>query len=417
MKKLISIILIIHGSLQITCAQWVQQTSGVTTSLYNIQFVNLNTGWATGSNSVILKTTNGGVNWFQQTIDLGYPKNLYGLCMVNEFTGYVAGWFETILKTTNGGDNWVIISNIPSNNGNSNNSVSFINAQTGWICAFLGRVLRTSNGGISWDTANIGNTGPLRDIQFLDSQTGWVCGDVGNLKKSTNGGMNWVNTSTLLTTANLLSLHFINANTGWTASEQDRRVFRTTNAGTKWDTLAVLPGGSVDFLYSVYFVNALTGWTGGSNTLLFKSTDGGVNWIQQYLPAPMYVWNLSFYNDSVGWATGGNDGIIVHTTTGGTYVGIDPVSNTIPENFKLYQNYPNPFNPETVIEFDIPKNGIYTIEIYDIIGRSICKLLNGYKETGKYKINYNAESLSSGTYFYVLSSSKFREVRKMILTK
>src|SRR5438552_10243356 len=143
MKKLIAIAIFYCLLFTINCyAQWVLQNSGVSNTLYNIQFVNPSTGWATGTNSLILKTTDGGSNWLQQSINLGYPKDLNGLAMLDANTGYIAGWFETILKTTNGGINWDIISNIPSNNGNSNNGVSFINSQTGWICSFLGRVLK-----------------------------------------------------------------------------------------------------------------------------------------------------------------------------------------------------------------------------------------------------------------------------------
>jgi len=183
MKKITNIFLfVIYCLLSVNCySQWVQQTSGVTTPLYNVEFVNQYTGWVTGNSSVILKTTNGGVNWFSQSIDLGYPKALRGLDMLDANTGYIAGSFETILKTTNGGDNWLIISNIPTNDGNSNEGVSFINTHTGWVCAFIGRVLRTTNGGISWDTAYTGTGGPLRDIQFLNAQTGWACGEGGFL--------------------------------------------------------------------------------------------------------------------------------------------------------------------------------------------------------------------------------------------
>lgn len=416
MKKIILFIIVNCTLLTGNCySQWVQQTSGVNSPLYNIQFVNINTGWVTGGNSVILKTTDGGINWFSQTIDLGYPKNLYGLSMLDVNTGYIAGWFETILKTTNGGTNWNILSNIPSNTGNSNDGVFFINPQTGWICSALGRVMRTTNGGISWDTSIAGGT--LRDIQFLNSQTGWVCGGGGALFESTNGGISWI-TAPILTAANLTSIYFININTGWTVSEQGRRVFRTTNAGKKWDSVAVLPGGGVDFLYSVYFVNALTGWTGGSNILLFKSTNGGINWIQQYVPAPMYISNLSFYNDTIGWAAGGNNGTIIHTTTGGTYVGINPVSSIVSEYFQLYQNYPNPFNPGTTIGFQIPKSGFVSLKVFDVLGREAAYLINEPLKAGKYEIEWDAGNFSSGLYFYTLiADGKIIDTKKMLLLK
>ncbi len=165
MKKIIYIFVICNLQFVICNlnAQWIQQSGGITTPLYNVEFVNRYTGWATGNSSVILKTTNGGVNWFSQTIDLGYPKSLYGLDMLDANTGYIAGWFETILKTTNGGTNWQIISNVPSNDGNSNNGISFLNSTTGWICSFGGRVLRSPVNGSSSLLRGEGLTGLIKN--------------------------------------------------------------------------------------------------------------------------------------------------------------------------------------------------------------------------------------------------------------
>lgn len=414
MKKILYILTAISLFHHFAGAQWVQQPDPVSTPLYNIDFVNRWTGWATGGNSVILKTTDGGANWFSQSIDLGYPKNLYGLDMLDENTGYIAGWFETILRTTNGGLNWNIISNIPSNNGNSNNGVSFINTQTGWTCASLGRILKTTNGGLSWDTSFAANT--LYDIQFINSLTGWTCGDGGTLYKSTNGGVNWVS-APLLTTANLSAVSFINVNTGWTVSEQGRRIFRTTNAGVKWDTVAVLSGAGTDFLYSVHFINGLTGWTGGSNSLLFKTTNGGFNWIQQSVPTTLFVYNYSFYNDSIGWAIGGNQGVIIHTSNGGTYVGLQTISEVMPKDYNLEQNYPNPFNPTTTIKFLTVKKGSLRFEVFNTLGEIVFEQNEYISTGGEYSIKWDGISEPSGVYFYRIIINGFSETKKMLLIK
>lgn len=414
MRRIILItfaVLLFHN---LASAQWVQQPEPVSTPMYNIDFVNRWTGWATGSNSVILKTTDGGASWFDQSIDLGYPKNLYGLDMLDANTGYIAGWFETILKTTNGGTNWNIISNIPSNNGNSNEGMFFFNAQTGWICSSLGRVLRTTNGGIFWDSSYAANI--MFDIQFVNSQTGWVCGVGGTLFKSTDGGINW-ESGPLLTGANLSAVYFVDVNTGWLVSEQGRRIFRTTNAGTKWDTVSVLPGLSTDFLYSVHFVNSQTGWTGGSNSQLYKTVNGGLNWLKQTVPTTLYVYNFSFFNDSIGWATGGNQGVIIHTTNGGTYVGVEPNANSAPVDFVLHQNYPNPFNPITRIKFDLPKLSFVKLTVFDVLGRETEVLVNSALKTGTYSIEWNASELPSGVYFYKLTTENVFLTKKMLLLK
>ena len=98
-KKLI-ILIALYFVLYSNCcySQWVQQYTGLSTPIYNIQFVNRYTGWATGSNSVILKTTDAGATWMQQNAFLSQAKTLYGLSMVNASVGYIAGNGETILK-------------------------------------------------------------------------------------------------------------------------------------------------------------------------------------------------------------------------------------------------------------------------------------------------------------------------------
>ena len=97
--------------------------------------------------------------------------------------------------------------------------------------------------------------------------------------------------------------------------------------------------------------------------------------------------------------------------------GINFVSSEIPDEFKLFQNYPNPFNPTTNIKFNISKPGLATIKIYDLNGKEISTVLSSYLKSGEYSIPLNCENLSSGVYFYKLTSGNFSEVKKMILIK
>ena len=121
-------------------------------------------------------------------------------------------------------------------------------------------------------------------------------------------------------------------------------------------------------------------------------------------------------NDSIGWSTGGL-GQILKTTTGGQYVGISFLNGEVPQQFKLRQNYPNPFNSQTKINFDIAEQGYFKLEIYDILGRKVNELFNNYLKKGLYQINYNAGDLSTGTYFYRLSTEKLMQVKKFIIIK
>ncbi|MDP2365502.1 MAG: T9SS type A sorting domain-containing protein, partial [Ignavibacteria bacterium] len=99
--------------------------------------------------------------------------------------------------------------------------------------------------------------------------------------------------------------------------------------------------------------------------------------------------------------------------------GINLESSTaqIPTKFELYQNYPNPFNPTTTIKFDLPKDGLVKLEIFDILGRKITTLVNEQRTAGSYEQVFDASSLASGVYVYKLQAGDFINSKKMILVK
>ncbi len=102
-----------------------------------------------------------------------------------------------------------------------------------------------------------------------------------------------------------------------------------------------------------------------------------------------------------------------------------------PTEFILEQNYPNPFNPVTKIRFVIPNevrnlkdfssqtprndNTLVTLKVYDVLGKEVATLVNEEKPAGNYEVDFNASKLSSGVYFYKLTSENFSQTKKMIL--
>lgn len=87
------------------------------------------------------------------------------------------------------------------------------------------------------------------------------------------------------------------------------------------------------------------------------------------------------------------------------------------ENFTLYQNYPNPFNPQTRISFELLQAAFTQIIVYDIQGRHIKTLVNERKAAGSHNVEFNAEGLVSGAYFYRLEAGDYLETRKMLLIR
>lgn len=101
----------------------------------------------------------------------------------------------------------------------------------------------------------------------------------------------------------------------------------------------------------------------------------------------------------------------------GTLTGIQNNHNITPAQFLLEQNYPNPFNPTTIINYSLPQAGNVILKVYDVLGKEVTTLVSNYQESGSYSIEFNASTLSSGMYFYKLSSNKFSEVKKMHMVK
>ncbi len=99
------------------------------------------------------------------------------------------------------------------------------------------------------------------------------------------------------------------------------------------------------------------------------------------------------------------DATLVETTSGA------------PTTYDLSQNYPNPFNPVTTIRFVLPKTGITKLVIYDLLGREVTSLVNEVLLPGVYRAHFDADRMTSGTYFYVLTSGTTRLVKKMIYLK
>ena len=104
-------------------------------------------------------------------------------------------------------------------------------------------------------------------------------------------------------------------------------------------------------------------------------------------------------------------------------IGINQISSEVPSGFNLNQNYPNPFNPTTKIRYSIPKNDFVVVKVYDVMGELIQTLVNENQSAGTYEVNFDAQNtftgkdLSTGIYYYKISTSTFTEAKRMLLLK
>jgi len=128
-----------------------------------------------------------------------------------------------------------------------------------------------------------------------------------------------------------------------------------------------------------------------------------------------------FYNETYPPAGGYEDymnrvyvGVYTNETLGVDGEGSFSVA---PEAFTLKQNYPNPFNPVTNIAFDIKVVGNVTLDLFDVRGAKVQSLVNEQKQVGSHEITFDASHLSSGVYFYSLTSNGVTKTRKLVLMK
>lgn len=116
-------------------------------------------------------------------------------------------------------------------------------------------------------------------------------------------------------------------------------------------------------------------------------------------------------------------------TTETSFIYIDEISvspflnatpNEFPESpvgFKLEQNYPNPFNPSTRIDYVLPNSSKVTLEIFNMLGQKVVRLVDMRQSAGSHSINFDASNLTSGIYLYRIQAGSFSDIRRMTLIK
>ncbi len=251
-------------------------------SIYGMYFINISTGWIYGGywddagrkSREIFRTTNGGINFTRIYLDSsGIFSNMF-------FTDVNTGWTSTvepmqILKTTNSGYNWVQNTVLPIND------YYFINNNTGWGIGASNTFYRTSNGGTNWSAQTPGFTSYLSDIYFIDINTGWICGG-SYVYKTTNSGNNWLLYSILV--SNIYKFSILNANTGWVTCDNNKTAY-TNNGGVNWYVQTT--GVEHSFQY-ISFADANTGYITGwrmltpytNEAIIMKTTNAGFTGIE-----------------------------------------------------------------------------------------------------------------------------------------
>lgn len=132
-------------------------------------------------------------------------------------------------------------------------------------------------------------------------------------------------------------------------------------------------------------------------------------------PAIEYLGNKKFGVVYLSWTSPVTRGAYFDMNDMTVGIGDDLASS--PSGFNLLQNYPNPFNPTTLISYQIPTQSNVSIKVYDALGNLVKVLVNEEKPVGTHQVEFNAEKLASGIYFYRIQAGSFTQTKKMLLVR
>lgn len=423
MKIFLTVNIFILSILIFAQPQWVRIDSPTDNLLRKLIFTDSLSGWACGLNGTIIHTSDGGENWYIQNtnttdpvIDIHFINNQKGWALIWELNNPPFGTY--FLKTTNGGINWV--KEFISIDSEFFRSVFFLNEQVGLIGDR--RTYYTTNGGLNWnlsqrDTDIVANF-PFLQIQMLNDSLGFACGGIldnaGVIWKTTDGGRNWRTNAIspdeifeifIFDSLNILAL------SGDPEYLYGVGLIKSSDGGETW-SYEELPINAICF--GIDFRNELEGWSAAGFKLLFTK-DRGNSWSEMETPDSSVVYDIKFANNKKGFACGQN-GVLLRYIPDPNSIETKNISNEY--GYQLFQNYPNPFNSSTRIRWNTPVSGWQTIKLYDIIGREIETIVDGYYEAGSHSTLYIVNSsFPSGIYYYKLFAGNYSEAKKMILLK
>lgn len=276
----------------------------------------------------------------------------------------------------------------------------------------------STDNGYNWVVKNQGLPGQTIVVcVFVDENENYFIGTYGSgidrIYKSTNFGESWFTSGNGITTLAVISLKETISNILFAGSADGQGIHRSTDGGLNWEFLTIgLPVISADYILesnSLGFVFA-----GMSSGGVYRSTNNGEYWME---------YNSGLTNETILSFALNKDGLIFAGTWGdGVFKTIRSTTNVETKLLGSNSNYflkiyPNPFNSSTNVEFEIPESGRVIINLYNIIGEKIKKLVDQYLVLGSYSFGIQDDYLASGVYLIVFESNNYIITKKLLLLK
>jgi photosystem II stability/assembly factor-like uncharacterized protein len=350
----------------------------------------------------ILVSTDQGVSWVKRNNGLS-DSVVYSV--VSKDSNVFVGTANGVYQSANKGLSWKKINDLPN--------ILFVSLAMRENLIFAASqkgLYRSTDSGISWDLMNteLLNLGDNKSI-FIDDSLVFLGTEYG-LYRSANNGLNWsvsntglANNSGVFSYVQSDSFLFVGTYNG---------VYRSSNYGINW--LEINNGISATNVEGmIQYGNNIFAAISGNGVYL--STNNGRNWAAVNTGLDDKV-ILSLSISGPNLIAGGVQGIWLRPLNQ-MITSVNNSENNAITEFQLLQNYPNPFNPTTSIIYQLPMNEFVTIKIFDVLGREVTTLLKEHKSAGSYNTIFNANNISSGTYYYRLQAGNYSATKKMQIVK
>lgn len=392
-------------------ASWTQKISGLASGSINAKKIITvgNILYAATTNNGVYKSIDNGINWF--SVNSGIPlscNNLY----VSDNKIY-ALTDDGIFYTTTGGVSWASLNN--GLTGNDLRASALLKEGGNLLRGGYNGIFKSTDNGETWIQS--GFYGAQKRVNCISKLSGtYFAGCEGTsptFLKSTNNFDSWTEVRFYQSFSPQVFTIYIEGNDMYLGTGHG--VHRTTNLGVNWTMLNDGLGGD-PYVSSIIRVGTnlfCTQEAGGRG--LFRSHNNGINWVDV---SGDYI-HFSDMNDVMAYdnklfiATG----YAIYYQPQSNLTSVSPAAGNIVLSYNLQQNYPNPFNPVTSIKYSVPQNQFIKLNVYDISGKLVNELVNGFKLAGDYNVSFNGANLSSGVYFYTLESENYSETKKMLLIK
>ena len=451
---------------------WSSQASGTSSRLYGIHFLSAETGFAVGWSGRILKTVNGGANW--TTLTSPTSAYLYDIDFINSEMGMIVGWDGTCLGTADGGNTWSAGAPVF---GLDVYGLDLIDADVSWVGG--DQLIATStDGGGSWQMtlnniteSTLSNVIATKPGLLYPDQHYIICAHYDAtsqtpMTRAPGADDNGSGTSTVIEAAQVVANYDFNYTIKFILFAGEEQGLHGSYAYVQ-QALA-----NNEQILGVLNLD-MTGYDGNNDGLveIHEGTLSSSQALGNFVASNINPWGLALTpqiktSNSTGGSdhspfwSGGYPAILLiedfedftpfyHTTNDllttlrpsyvldnarlaiGSLALLAEIDSTslgleddlpLVQDFRIYAPYPNPFNPEVTIRYDLPRAETVEVEVFDLLGRKVTRLLKERQTAGSHQLSWNSTNaqgatVPSGVYLLRWKVGVYQQVQKVVLIR